>query len=114
MQTDFTVDIGGLDALGKNLDRTIENIDSATKRLANVGPDSIGPDELDEACEDFRSDWEEGLDKLRESVNQIRDGVRQAKQGYAEVEATVRAGLAAMAQAIAPTAASDSAGVGSV
>ncbi|WP_034267479.1 hypothetical protein [Haloechinothrix halophila] len=65
---DFTVDIGGLDALGKNLDRTNENLDHATKRLADLGPDSIGPDILDEACAGFRDDWEEGVDKLREAV----------------------------------------------
>lgn len=104
---DFTVDIGGLDALGKNLDRTTENIEGATKRLADLGPDSIGPDDLDEACEDFRSDWEEGLEKLREAVGEIRDGLEKAKQGYAELENSLKDSLAKMAQAI------DSAGVGS-
>ena len=54
---DFTVDIGGLTELGKNLDRTVENIDGATKRLDDLGPDSIGPEGLDEACGDFRKDW---------------------------------------------------------
>ncbi|NKQ52993.1 hypothetical protein HFP15_08880 [Amycolatopsis sp. K13G38] len=97
---DFTVDVGGLDALGKNLDRTTENIDGATKRLADLGPDSIGPDDLDEACEDFRADWEEGLDKLREAVSEIRDGLDKAKQGYAEIENDLQGSLAKMAQAI--------------
>ncbi|MCP2252246.1 hypothetical protein LY13_000985 [Prauserella aidingensis] len=58
--TDFTVDVGGLDALGKDLDRTCDNIDTATKKLADAAEDSIGTAELDEACENFRSDWEEG------------------------------------------------------
>jgi hypothetical protein len=98
--TDFTVDVGGLDALGKNLDRTTENIESATKRLADIGPDSIGPDNLDEACEDFRSDWEEGLEKLREAIGEIRDGLDKTKQGYVEVENSIRESLAKMAQTI--------------
>lgn len=37
---DLKVDVEGLDALGKNLDRTIDNVESATKRLKDVGPDS--------------------------------------------------------------------------
>lgn len=97
---DFTVDIGGLDALSRNLDRTSENIDSATRKLAALGPDSIGPDSLDEACADFRSDWEEGLDKLRVAVGEVRDGVDQAKQAYAELENSLRESLAKMAQDI--------------
>jgi len=35
---DFTVDIGGLDALGKNLDRTVDNIDQAIVRMEDIGP----------------------------------------------------------------------------
>lgn len=97
---DFTVDIGGLDALGKNLDRTVENIETATKKLADMGPDSIGSDDLDEACADFRSGWEEGLEKLKESVSEIRDGVGQAMHSYAELENGLRESLTKMAQGI--------------
>ncbi|WP_298181952.1 type VII secretion target [Saccharomonospora sp.] len=95
--TDFTVDIGGLDALGKNLDRTIENVENATKRMKDIGPDSIGPKQLDEALADFRADWEEGLEQLREAVSEIRDGLDQAKKAYAEVESDLRESLSKMA-----------------
>lgn len=98
---DFTVDIGGLDALGKNLDRTNENLDHATKRLADLGPDSIGPDMLDEACADFRSDWEEGLDKLREAVEEMKGGLDGAKKVYAEIEEGLRGAFAQMDSDIA-------------
>jgi hypothetical protein len=94
---DFTVDIGGLDALGKNLDRTVENIDGATKHLDDIGPDSIGPDDLDEACGDFRSDWQEGLDKIRDAVQQVRGGIDQTKQAYGELENAITQGLNQMA-----------------
>ncbi|KID30524.1 hypothetical protein HQ32_02025 [Prauserella sp. Am3] len=94
--SDFEVDIGGLDALGKNLDRTAENIENATKRLENVGPDKIGPDVLDEACGTFRDDWEEGLEKLREAIGEIREGVDKAKQNYSEVENQLRESLKKM------------------
>lgn len=98
---DFTVDIGGLDALGKNLDRTNENLDQATKRLADLGPDSIGPDVLDEACADFRGDWEEGLDKLREAVEEMKGGLDGAKKAYAEIEEGLRGAFAQMESDIA-------------
>lgn len=98
---DFTVDIDGLDALGKNLDRTNENLDQATKRLDELGPDSIGPDVLDEACATFREDWEEGLDKLREAVEEMKGGLDGAKQTYAEIESGLREAFSKMESEVA-------------
>lgn len=95
---DYTVDIGGLDALSKNLDRTVENIDSATKQLKEAGPDKIGPDELDDACSDFRDDWKEGLDKIKDAIDDINEGLDKAQQGYAEMEKEVANGLRKMSQ----------------
>lgn len=83
---DFTVDIDGLHALGTNLDRTADNLDEATRKLDALGPDSIGPDDLDEATADFRFDWEEGLDKIREAVGEVKDGLEAAKQMYAKID----------------------------
>lgn len=98
--TDFTVDVGGLDALGKDLDRTCDNIDSATKKLADTAEDSIGTAELDEACDDFRSEWEEGLGKLKEAVDEIRGGLSEAQKAYTEVEGDLEKSLGKMAQGI--------------
>lgn len=97
---DFSVDIGGLDALSKNLQRTIDNTDSATKRLEKAGTDSLGPEFLDEACSDFRSDWKEGLDKVREAVDKIKDSMNAAKKDYAELEESINKNLEKMESAI--------------
>lgn len=97
---DFTVDIGGLDALRKNLERAKENIEGATKKLADLGPDSIGSDDLDEACTDFREDWEEGLEELKEATEQIGEGLDKAIQGYAEVENGIRDSLQQMSAGV--------------
>ncbi|WP_116050387.1 hypothetical protein [Amycolatopsis palatopharyngis] len=94
---DFTVDIGGLDALGKNLDRTSENIDNATRKLADASPGSIGSDELDEACADFREIWDGGLGEIRDAVAAIKEGLDAAIKGYAELENGIEAELAKMA-----------------
>jgi hypothetical protein len=93
---DFTVDVGGLVELGKNLDRAADNIDSATKRLDDIGPDQIGPEELDEACSDFRKDWEEGLDKIRDAIGEVRGGIDQSKQAYADLENALRQAMTQM------------------
>jgi hypothetical protein len=98
---DFMVDIGGLDALGKNLDRTVENIEEALKKMKDIGPDSIGPDSLDQACADFKSDWEGGLDKIREAVDGISGGVDQAMQGYSDLEDGLEESLSQMGNDIA-------------
>lgn len=62
--SDLTVAIDGWDALGKNLERAKENLDGALEAMEDIGPDSIGPDDLDDACAEFRDDWERGLDKV--------------------------------------------------
>lgn len=68
----YFVDPGGMESLGRNLERAVENIDSATKRLQDVGPESIGPDDLDQACSDFREDWGDGLKMLRDGSTALR------------------------------------------
>lgn len=83
---DFTVDIDGLNALGKNLGRTVDNIDQAINRMKDIGPDSIGPDDLDEACLGFKEDWEGGLRQLRKAVDEMKGGLDQAMKGYSELE----------------------------
>ncbi|RRO18173.1 hypothetical protein EIL87_07965 [Saccharopolyspora rhizosphaerae] len=99
--SDFSVDIGGLDALGKNLDRTIENIEGATKRMKGGLPGSLGPAELDEACSDFRLDWEEGLDKLREAVDKIKGALDASKHAYAELDNSIATSLQKMSGDVA-------------
>jgi hypothetical protein len=100
---DFTVDIGGLTALGKNLDRTVDNIDQALNKMDSIGPDSIGPDDLDGACADFTSDWEGGLGKIREAVSAIKAGLDAAIKGYAELEDGLKDSLTKMADDVRAT-----------
>ncbi|MDV6012344.1 hypothetical protein [Haloechinothrix sp. LS1_15] len=98
--SDFTVDIVGLEGLRNNLDRTVENIDSASKRLADAGSDTIGTDRLDKACGDFRSDWKDGLDLLREAVEEVGGALDAAITTYAELESSIEDNLRQMAAAM--------------
>lgn len=97
---DFTVDIDGLDALGKNLERAKENLDGALKAMEDIGPDSIGPDDLDDACAEFRDDWERGLDKVGECVQKITDALKQARKNYAEIENALTDGFTKMRETV--------------
>ncbi|MEV5541463.1 hypothetical protein AB0L13_31920 [Saccharopolyspora shandongensis] len=99
--TDFKVDLGGLDALRKNLERTVDNVDQATKRIQDAGLGAIGPTVLDEACADFRTDWKEGLDKIKEAVEKITSAVADAKQSYAELDTAISKDLQKMAADVA-------------
>lgn len=97
---DFTVDVGGLTALEKNLQRTVENIGEALDRMKEIGPKSIGPDSLDAACADFTADWQGGLEKISEAVDVIKGSVDKAIQGYVELEANLRDTLTQMAEEV--------------
>lgn len=62
----------------------------ATKRLADEGADKIGPDDLDSACDDFRSDWEDGLEKLGEAIDEVKKGLDGARKSYAELDEKIK------------------------
>jgi hypothetical protein len=83
---DFTVDIGGPDALSKNLNRAKDNIDGALKAMEDIGPDSVAPDDLDDACAEFREDWVRGIKKLGERVGKITGALGTATGKYIEFE----------------------------
>lgn len=93
---DFTVDIDGLSGLQKDLERTGENIDNAARKLADASPDSIGSDELDEACTDFYDSWKEGLSEINEVVGDVKKGLAHAAQAYAEIDQGIRDALLRM------------------
>ncbi len=93
---DFTVDVGGLDALSKNLRRCVESLNGALTAMRDVGPESLGAEDLDQACADFREDWEYGLSKIREFVDNLGEGLDKVRQNYAEVEAALSKGFSSM------------------
>lgn len=99
--SDFTVDIGALDAMETNLHRAEENVGSALKAMEGIGPDSIGPDFLDEACARFREDWQRGIGEIGDCVGKITTGLGAAKKTYAELESALRDGFAQMHEAVA-------------
>ncbi len=98
--SDFTVDIDGLEALGKDMERARDNLDSALKAMEDIGPDSIGPDNLDDACAEFRDDWDRGLNKIRECVEQITEALKNARKSYAEIEDAISGGFTEMRAAM--------------
>ncbi|MDR7301055.1 hypothetical protein [Haloactinomyces albus] len=97
---DFTVDIGALDAMEKNLNRAEENLGSALKAMEDIGPDSIGPDFLDEACAQFREDWQRGIGEIGDCVDKITTGLGDAKKTYTELETALRDGFTKMHEAV--------------
>lgn len=93
---DFTVDVDGLNGLQKDLERTGENIDNAARELADASPDTIGSDELDEACADFYDSWKNGLGEINEVVGDVKKGLSHAAQAYAEIDKGIRDALQQM------------------
>jgi hypothetical protein len=95
---DFTVDIDGLNALGRNLDRCGDNLDGALKAMQDVGPDTLGNEDLDDACAEFREDWEYGLEQIRKCVKGIKENLDKTKQAYGELEGVLTSGFQQMRQ----------------
>jgi hypothetical protein len=97
---DFTVEIGGLKALGGNLRHCADNLEGALDALNTIGGDSLGRSSLDDACNDFQDSWRHGLDKIRECSQKLVDGVDASRKDYAEVDGVLRKGFGGMAEDI--------------
>lgn len=97
---DFTVEIGGLKALGDNLRHCADNLDGALDAMNTIGGDSLGRSSLDDACDDFQDSWRHGLEKIRESSEKLVKGVDASRKDYAEVDGVLRKGFGEMADDI--------------
>jgi hypothetical protein len=68
--------------------------------MEDIGADSVAPDDLDDACAEFREDRERGIKKLGERVGKITDALGTAKGKYIEFEAALQENLTKMQHAI--------------
>jgi hypothetical protein len=68
--------------------------------MEDIGPDSIGPDDLDDACADFREDWQRGIDKMGKGLGKIAEALKGTRKDYAELEQALTDGFTKMQQRV--------------
>ncbi|MYW69526.1 hypothetical protein GTY65_36490 [Streptomyces sp. SID8379] len=90
----YQTDIDGLGQFLKVLQSATEDLDRARTALNRIGGNSLGTDELDDACDDFQDSWGYGAKKIREGIEAVSEGVKANKQAYEAVEEAVAASFA--------------------
>ncbi|MGH2576584.1 MAG: hypothetical protein ACRDG9_02365 [Actinomycetota bacterium] len=76
--SDLRVDDHGMTRLVHRLRESDDRMGSAVRRLEKAGPKGLGTEELDEACAEFQSQWEHGIDKLGKATKSVTSALRDA------------------------------------
>jgi hypothetical protein len=84
----FRIDVPRVERMVSELDECTERMQEARGRLKRVGPTALGTDDLDDACDTFQSEWEDGITRIQKSAREIRDGLKTTLDAYRAGEET--------------------------
>jgi hypothetical protein len=91
MSTGFQIDIAATERIVHKLDECGERMQQARNRLKNVGPKTLGTSGLDNACDTFQSEWDDGIKRIEDAAKDIKDRLRTTTDAYkAGEEATAK------------------------
>lgn len=93
MSTGFQVDIAETERILRKLDECGERMRQARKRLKNVGPKTLGTNGLDNACDTFQSEWDDGIKRIEDAAKDIKDRLRTTIDAYKAGEEATAEGL---------------------
>lgn len=78
----FKIDVPRVEKMIRQLDECTERMEDARTRLKRVGPTALGTEDLDDACDTFQSEWEDGITRIHKSASKIRDGLQTTLDAY--------------------------------
>lgn len=82
MSGEFRIDIPRVEKMVDKLGESTERMQEARTRLKKVGPKTLGTDGLDEACDTFQSEWEDGIKRIEGSAKDIKDRLQTTVDAY--------------------------------
>ncbi|MDI3418060.1 hypothetical protein [Streptomyces luteolus] len=95
MGTGFQIDTVAVQRIVEKLDECDERMEQARKRLKNVGPKSLGTNGLDNACDTFQSEWEDGIKRIEDASKDIRERLQATIDAYKAGERKTAEGFGA-------------------
>lgn len=95
MSTGFQIDIAATERIVNKLDECDERMQQARKRLKNVGPKTLGTNGLDNACDTFQSEWDDGIKRIEDAAKDIKDRLRDTVDAYKAGEKATAEGFGA-------------------
>ncbi len=95
MSKGFQIDIAKTERMLDRLEECNERMQQARKRLKNVGPKTLGTDGLDNACDTFQSEWDDGIKRIEDAAKDIKDRLRSTIDTYKKSEEATAEGFGA-------------------
>lgn len=95
MSTGFQIDITATERALHKLEECDERMQQARKRLKNVGPKTLGTNGLDNACDTFQSEWDDGIKRIEDAAKDIKDRLRTTIDAYKAGEESTAKGFGA-------------------
>ncbi|MET9290532.1 hypothetical protein [Streptomyces sp. NPDC003077] len=82
MATDFRIDVERVTGMLGKLATCDERMRDASKRLQKVGPKALGTDGLDDACDEFQSQWGDGIKRIADAAKDIHERLQATLDAY--------------------------------
>lgn len=82
MSAGFKIDIVETQRIVTRLEECDERMQRARERLKNVGPKTLGTNGLDNACETFQEEWEDGIKRIEDAAKDIKDRLQTTIDAY--------------------------------
>jgi hypothetical protein len=91
----FSVDVDKMQKLLEKLGHVEQTMTVASKKLKNVGPNGLGSEGLDHACDEFQSQWDDGITRIAKASAAIHDKLQQTITTYDDNEKNTAKSLSA-------------------
>ncbi|MFG2227679.1 hypothetical protein [Streptomyces sp. NPDC048644] len=85
----YRAELDGMGRLATDLASNAGNMRGAMRPLKESAGESIGHQDLQEACERFQSAWDYGIDQIAEATDGITEGLRTTRRIYQDLEESV-------------------------
>ncbi|TWG08345.1 hypothetical protein [Saccharopolyspora dendranthemae] len=86
MADGYRVNMEKLTRLVNDLDRAADDITDANNKFGNASGRDLGSPGIDNAAEDFRNRWQDGITKIAEGAKKTSDALDGARSTYAKIE----------------------------
>ncbi|GCD43500.1 MULTISPECIES: WXG100 family type VII secretion target [Streptomyces] len=80
--SDFRIDVTRMKDMLRKLDECDDRMRGASKKLKKVGPKGLGTGGLDGACDEFQSEWDDGITRIADAAKKIHEQLSLTLEAY--------------------------------
>ncbi|MDI2130692.1 hypothetical protein [Yinghuangia seranimata] len=93
--TDYAVSLDELTKLLNGVAQSSDTMRTAADQMKSAQEADLGHKKLDGACEHFRSEWGEGISKLKKAADDVHEALEKISKQYGDAEQMLKQALTA-------------------